>query len=371
MKDLERHFFAGGNTKFGFFSYFKHIINPENGQYTYILKGGSGVGKSTLMKTFAKTMKENHYFVEYIHCASDEDSLDAICIPELGVTLLDGTAPHTVDPILPGAFDHILNLGEWLNTGVLKTHKEEIATISKEKGRLYQEAYSYMKSASHLLDINHDLYQRNTDSYKLICLAEEFSKELFCKKLKKQGSKRFLFADAFTSNGLIDYSPTLLSKIPSTHGINETYDLWEISSKSMYSISVFLEDIAMNGNKCGYDMECFCFPTEPDKLQHLLIPQLGIAIMSHPLLSNPANRIDLNQFIDTSQLLQHKNVINNNEVLFSQLMSLASQTLTKTKKQHDLLEHIYASAMDYSKVDLLTENLIHQHIKTGSDDILS
>lgn len=366
MKNSERHFFAGGNTKYGFFSYFNCIITPEKGLCTYILKGGSGVGKSTVMKTFAQAMKDNHYFVEYIHCASDEDSLDGVCIPELGVTLLDGTAPHTIDPIIPGAFDHIINMGEWLNTDILISHKKEIAAISKEKSRLYEEAYSYMKSASHLLDINHNLYTQHTNLYGLVSLADELSDELFHEKLEKAGTKKSLFAAAFTSNGLIDYASTLISKIPSEHAHSETYDVWEVRSESTCSISEFLKNITVNGIKRGYDIECFCFPTEPHKIQHLLIPKLGIAIMSSPNIDSPVKKIDLNDFLNTSELTKHKGTITNNEAIFSNLMSLASQTLTKTKQQHELLEHIYTSAMDYSKADLLVENLITQYSEMES-----
>lgn len=368
MKSLERHFFAGGNTKYGFFSYFEHITSPEEGRCTYILKGGSGVGKSTLMKTFAKAMKDHYYFVEYVHCASDEDSLDAICVPEIGVTLLDGTAPHAVDPVLPGAFDHIINMGAWLNTDLLRKQKKEIAAISNEKKRLYQDAYSYMKSAGHLLDINHALYQRNTDFYSLIHFSEKLSKQLFHKKLAKPGTKRCLFADAFTSNGLIDYSHTLLYKLPSEHARHERYDIWEVSSESLCSTSAFLENIAANGIKRGYDMECFYFPTEPHKIQHLLIPKLGIAIMSKAGHAAVVKKIDLNPFLNTSELVKHKQVLINNEVLFAELMGLATDTLAKTKKQHDLLEHIYASAMDYKKVDLLMDDLLNQHLNKGGTD---
>lgn len=371
MKSLERHFFAGGNTKYGFFSYFEHIINPEKGLCTYVLKGGSGVGKSTMMKTFAKAMKDKQYFVEYIHCASDEDSLDAICIPEVGMTVLDGTAPHTIDPILPGAFDHIINMGEWLDEDILKRKKGEIASISMEKSRLYKEAYSYMKSASHILDINNELYKHNTDSYALVSLAEELSGELFHENLGTIGTKRSLFAEAFTSNGLIDYSHTLLSKVPFEHAQSEAYEIWEVDCESMCAIGDFLKNISDNGIKRGYDVECFCFPEEPHKTQHLLIPKLGIAIMSKTKHDNVAKKIHLDNFLDASELAKHKSAINNNEVLFWELLNLSTQTLKKTKKQHDLLEHIYASAMDYSKVDLLVESLLSKHMESDGTDLWS
>jgi len=100
----EKHVFAGNNSDNGFFSYFDQIMKPDKARRIYILKGGPGVGKSTFMKKFALVMLDKGYFVEYIHCSSDNESLDGIVIPELSIAFVDGTAPHTIDPIIPGVF---------------------------------------------------------------------------------------------------------------------------------------------------------------------------------------------------------------------------------------------------------------------------
>jgi len=34
--------------------------------------------------------------VEYHHCSSDGNSLDGVALPDQGIALLDGTAPHRV-----------------------------------------------------------------------------------------------------------------------------------------------------------------------------------------------------------------------------------------------------------------------------------
>ena len=41
------------------------------------------------------------YDVEFMHCSSDNNSLDGVVIPAINVALLDGTAPHVVDPKIP------------------------------------------------------------------------------------------------------------------------------------------------------------------------------------------------------------------------------------------------------------------------------
>ena len=49
-----RHFFPGGNTSQGFYSRFAHILPRNQVRRKIILKGGPGVGKSTLLGTMVK-----------------------------------------------------------------------------------------------------------------------------------------------------------------------------------------------------------------------------------------------------------------------------------------------------------------------------
>ena len=44
-----RKFFAGSNTPLGFYSFFDQIIDLMQAHRFFILKGGPGTGKSTLM----------------------------------------------------------------------------------------------------------------------------------------------------------------------------------------------------------------------------------------------------------------------------------------------------------------------------------
>ncbi len=89
-----RHMFPGGNTSQGFFSYYDYILRQEEATRIICIKGGPGVGKSTFMKKIGEEMQDRGYEVEYMHCSSDNYSLDGVVIPTIKVALLDGTAPH-------------------------------------------------------------------------------------------------------------------------------------------------------------------------------------------------------------------------------------------------------------------------------------
>lgn len=87
-------FFLGANSPAGFYSLYDQLIDPAEAAGVYILKGGPGCGKSTLMRLVAAQAEERGLKVEYIPCSGDPDSLDAVIFPERKAAIVDGTAPH-------------------------------------------------------------------------------------------------------------------------------------------------------------------------------------------------------------------------------------------------------------------------------------
>lgn len=92
-------YFLGANTRKGFESLYEGFIDRDNTLDILVLKGGPGVGKSTLMKYLGKQAEEHGEDVEYICCSGDPDSLDAVYLPRLGVIAVDGTSPHGMVPL--------------------------------------------------------------------------------------------------------------------------------------------------------------------------------------------------------------------------------------------------------------------------------
>ena len=90
----EIQYFLGANSATGFYSLYDQLREPEQAETIYILKGGPGCGKSSLMRRVAQAMEEKGASVEYIACSGDPDSLDAVVFPALNTAIVDGTAPH-------------------------------------------------------------------------------------------------------------------------------------------------------------------------------------------------------------------------------------------------------------------------------------
>lgn len=92
------HFFLGANTPQGFVSRFDQLADPLDGWREFIIKGGPGTGKSTLMKQAAKAFEPECSRIEWIHCSSDVESLDGVIIHDQKIAIADGTPPQESDP---------------------------------------------------------------------------------------------------------------------------------------------------------------------------------------------------------------------------------------------------------------------------------
>ena len=143
----DRHLFPGGNTTQGFFSYYPYILPQDKARHIYCIKGGPGVGKSTFMKEIGKAAGERGFAVDNMHCSSDPGSLDGVVIPALRTGLIDGTAPHVVDPRNPGAVDEIINLGEHWDLPGIKRHRQDIMDDNAGVGRLFARVYRLLGAA--------------------------------------------------------------------------------------------------------------------------------------------------------------------------------------------------------------------------------
>ena len=138
--------FPGGNTAKGFHSYYDNIIGNDATRF-FVIKGGPGVGKSSFMKKIGFEMTEKGYDVEFHQCSSDNGSLDGVVIPELKIAMIDGTAPHVVDPKHPGGIDEILNFGQFWNEDGIREHRDSLVAITAKIGSLFKRAYRFFAAA--------------------------------------------------------------------------------------------------------------------------------------------------------------------------------------------------------------------------------
>lgn len=349
-----RKMFLGGNTAQGFYSFYDQIIG-EDARRVFILKGGAGTGKSTFMRKIGLEMQEKGFEVDFYYCSSDNDSLDGVAFPKLKVALLDGTAPHIVDPVNPGVIEEIINLGEYWDRDALRPFKTEILNINQEIKRLFGRAYDYLKIANDFLEkqslylnINH----RALDNFSFSLIKEIFK----FKPSQNKSFNRHLFAGAITPKGCVNYLDNLMDSLGKRYII-----IGESRKKKNLLLSRFLEAF----NYLGFSTEVFHCALNPNNIEHLIIHDIDTAIISssqahfyQPKFNDTI--IDISDFIEPPNNTQCLSEINTVKNFYRETLALGIDFIARAKKEHDSLEEYYIPYMDFDRIEEKRKEVLSQ-----------
>ncbi len=143
-------FYISANSGNGFYSLYDRIFQNEDFEKIFVIHGGPGTGKSTLMRRIAERLIKEEGECEEILCSSDPDSLDGVIIRkgDRKIGIIDGTAPHPRVITAPGAKEELWNIGELWNSTALSTAYPLIKEHTRKKREAYRCAYALLRAAS-------------------------------------------------------------------------------------------------------------------------------------------------------------------------------------------------------------------------------
>ena len=335
---MNTQWFLGANTAQGFVSRFEALQTNPRVKKLVILKGGPGCGKSTFMKKLRKTAQSLGADTESYPCSSDPASLDGLLILPLGLAVVDGTAPHVLEPKLCGCDAIYLNLGCFYDTDKIPDERQKLEQLRAKNQSLYPAAYAHLRAAKELRQCVR-IRAGETNRQSLYSLTHGLMQELPPSE-KGSGKAREVFAHTFTPAG-------------------EIYLLDSV--KSMCSTIVAIEDPC--GMSCallarlkhhylhaGYDCILLLSPLSPESLEGLVIPERNCAYIAckTPLMDASVS-INLSQCYhipDSSQPL-----LDAADAHCAQAVAL----LTEAKALHDKMEAIYRPYVSFEGLDLLTQ----------------
>ncbi|HHW09897.1 MAG TPA: hypothetical protein GXX29_07985 [Firmicutes bacterium] len=357
MKGKERRLYPGGNTSVGFFSYYDYITSPQAARVV-ILKGGPGVGKSTIMKWIGRAMQERGFDVEYLHCSSDSASLDGIRVLDPEIALIDGTAPHIIDPKHPGVIDEIVHLGDFWDEAAMRPEKEAVLMINQEISRAYKRAYRFLAAAKCLYDeieaVSQVTFNPGTANQIYQAVLADFLGNR--RAGMKPGRIRHLFASAITPTGTENQLSNLVDFLP--HKII-------IKGVPGSGKSTLVERLVNAASERGFYCEAFHCAFDPYKYEHAVFPDLGTALItSHPphtyISSGHSRVVDMNTCLDTTYLVDQEPRLGELYGLYDQLFSKALSSLAEAKYWHDELEKHYIPHMDFHRINAYRETLLQR-----------
>lgn len=344
-----RKVFTGGNTANGFHSFHSYIISDKRTKL-YIFKGMPGGGKSSLMREIGQRMADKGYSIEFHHCPSDPRSIDSVVIEELAICILDGTAPHVIDPVYPGLTDKIIDLAQFIDTEKLKAYEEDIKRAKVNNKYAYERAYNYFKAAKIIHDeitrankSKIDIKAINKESKKFIDMI--FSKDE--QEIEDNGFReRHLFSTAYTPEGFVDYTDTVLKWIE---------DIYFIEGDIGTGKSTLLNRILEEAKLRNYHIEIYHNSLITEKIESVYIKELDTIITSNEHGKDMAKyTLNLNHYFDNSQ-------INNEDYeLFNSLVKKGIMSLSGAKENHYILEKSYKPCIDYTQIDKLREKIFEE-----------
>ncbi len=329
------NFFAARNSHDGFKSLFPTIFSPKMFDKIYILKGGPGTGKSTLLRGVISFANEVGVDAQAVLCSSDVSSLDGVILRKENkkIALIDGTSPHTVDPIFPGAVEEIINLGEGFDIRKLEEKRSEIFYHTSQKSGGYKTAYSLLLCAKALFDHiwcelhNCGLYNE-ADSF-----AEQITNALsYDKKTEKSDVKLY---SAFGKNGLYSIPPSGKKRVLNLRGND-------------FFCTMVLNAINKRLTKNGIYSERYASALDDRICQRLLI---GDTLIIYNQNSGENINTDINDIYDFYS--DFDNLYNN----YTTLLNLAQNHFSNASASHLALEKIYSSAVDFDYNDRIYTEL--------------
>ena len=345
-----RKYFLGSNTPKGFYSYYDSLISQSDAKKIYVIKGGPGTGKSTLMKRIAYFAEENGFGADYIYCSSDPGSLDGLVIPEMKVAFVDGTSPHIVDPKTPGAVDVIVNLGNFWNEKNMKKNKGDIINTGLEISDKFDLAYDHLKAAGVLHKTIRKLQKKCYNEEEIEKKADEIIfNEITDISDSGKGFKRKLFASSYGPEGYISYAHTL--------HYGKKYVVRGAGTP------VIMNKLAECFLKYKFDIETFFNPIAPDEeILHIYVPELDLGIFTYGegVCEEGGTLIDLTTLSSAAIAEKYKDEMSQCVSSFESQVLYACSIIKKAKALHDKLEGYYIPNMDFAELEKTTAKILDQ-----------
>ena len=341
MKTKITKYFAAANSFFGFQSLFDEVFLRKKFNKIYVIKGGPGTGKSSLMKAVSKEFENKDCNVEYIYCSSDPDSLDGVIIEknERRIALLDGTAPHQTDAVLPGVCDEIINLAEGIDSRFLSAQRDNILSLDSEKKKCYRSAYDYLSIAGKAEKIIHSVYILNFDIFATKSLAEGIILNFAC---NDRSEKKRRFISSFGKRGLITFYCDFI----------DFEKLVRIGGDPIKA-RILIGYLYKNHISKATDSLLLPYPLDPDLYDGILLPEEKTGIIYD---SESEQRAD--EFFSLNKADEEK--IKKAKQLKDEALTEAQRWFSVAADMHFRLEEIYGEAMDFRRNESVLNNLIPQ-----------
>lgn len=343
MKNDSVRYFAAANSSDGFCSLFDKIFSPDVLDRIYIIKGGPGTGKSTLMKKIGEEAEERGLSPEYVLCSSDPESLDGVIIPELSTAFADGTSPHVIEPKYPVAVERIIDLYNCMNSKKLSLSRfavmEQVSLAERETAS----GYGFLRAAGELLREAGRISASLFDGEK----AEAAARRLLGGVVSSEGGGA-VFGEAMCHRGRKWVDPYFF-KAEKRFAVTGKYG----------ADALFLHSLCRSAEKLGLGFTRVLSAITPENVGGVYFdgPKIYFSIFDEKNGDLYDKRINAMRFVDEGKLSLCRGKLRFFLRCAESVSAGAAECFARAREHHAELERIYGAAADFSRVDAVRDEI--------------
>lgn len=332
----EKKYFAAANTVSGFVSYYDEIFGKCS--RVYIIKGGSGTGKSYFMRQCAEHVKKQRDFkdIEYFHCSFDPSSLDGIIING-DLAIIDGTAPHVYEPTIPGAKENIVDLGRFWDPKKLAKRRDELSELFAKKKNCFEKAYGYLGACGALDSVRQKILSLYLDKERLHSVASKMVSEM---NGENRSSTKIRLVSALGRDG------------------NVCFDTYEAIAEKTYKICdktggahIFFESIIEEAKRFGMSVCVSYDPLFKNRPNAILVGDTAI------VTAEDTDGERLGEYFKKGFFSESEQILRLNEIQI-ELVSEAVKEFRRAAEIHFSIEKVYVDSMDFERKEEFAEEFL-------------
>lgn len=332
-------FFLGANTPRGFVSLIPDLMR-EPGLRLSALKAGPGCGKSTFLRSVAQW--EEPVRTELLYCSADPASLDGVLLHGRGIGVLDGTAPHPYDPVLPGVTGDYLAAPAFLDPTGLEAKQAALQEKKSAGADCYAQAYRLLEAAALVRQRCQALVAPLLPRNGLLRRAAGIAGRELPHGLEsgKPGLLRTRFLDGMTADGPVFLADSVTALAGKIYRLEDRFGL----------ASCMLELWRDRALELG--LEVYACPDihAPARLQHLILPELGLAFVTEDGTRMPETEVYRSIRVDAclpaQELAKHRGKLRLLHKLEKALLEDAAEELGTARTLHREMEALYRPHLD-------------------------
>lgn len=310
--------------------------NPEDGIFTYVLKGYPDCLKRQLINTVDT-------------CAECETEYDSEGNPfslvnwSKGFRITDGTYPDSAEPKTYGLIDGIVDLGAYQNFSVLQSRKEAALNLMNEIKKTEKRCTEFISAAGGIEKDCAGIEDSALRKPALNRYAAKLWKKYGSPPTGKVGREKKYFADVISPSGM---------SFPFEKFSGLCRNISVINDFSSAVSAPLVDKIRLYALSCGFDVISFISVTDTSSVCHIAVPDIGYGIYcekTEHAQFDKAEYIRKNRFLDSEYTGRFRSRTMFCRKAYSELLDGASASLAELQKLRKSLDDIYLSATDSEK----------------------